>query len=443
MIKKVWGKVKRLRTLRRITQCLVLGLFFLIETNKLLPSLLPANSFLRLDPLLALSTMLSKRLPLTTFAPSILLLLLALAFGRAFCGWMCPMGTILEVIPVRYRRVIPQRFRQIKYSILFLILFASLLSNLAFIVIDPITILVRTFAGVFNLIIRLDLVIFFIFILALNLLAKRFFCRYLCPLGALFGLLSKFALFKRCVSDGCVGCGFCERDCTMGTVSSSEGFASDSGECILCLSCLSSCPQGAIRFKRGMGPSLGYEYDPSRRLFLASLGASFLAVFTMRLSLPRPRILRPPGAGADFLARCVRCGKCVNICPTSGLQFSLLEGGLEGMWTPRLVPRIGFCDYSCNSCGKVCPSGAIPPLSLEEKRRRVIGTAYVDLDRCIGCFLCLKVCPVPGKAIEVVEVASLKRPRVISDRCIGCGRCEYSCPVGGEAAIRVDNAPHL
>ena len=104
-----------------------------------------------------------------------------------------------------------------------------------------------------------------------------------------------------------------------------------------------------------------------------------------------------------------------------------------------LVPRLGYCDYSCNACGQVCPSGAIPPLSLEEKRKAVIGTALLDLDRCIVCWQCYDRCPVG--AFEIVEVQGKpgKFPKVAPERCIGCGICEYVCPVGrgGEAVIRV------
>ncbi|MBC7224251.1 MAG: 4Fe-4S dicluster domain-containing protein, partial [Anaerolineae bacterium] len=131
---------------------------------------------------------------------------------------------------------------------------------------------------------------------------------------------------------------------------------------------------------------------------------------------------------------------------------ALAEAGLEGLWTPVLVPRLGYCDYSCHACGQVCPVGAIPPLSLEAKRQQLIGLAYIDTNRCIPwadgrpCIVCEEMCPVPEKAIwlEEVEVQDaagqvvrVQRPHVHRDLCIGCGICEYKCPVAGEAAIRV------
>ena len=116
------------------------------------------------------------------------------------------------------------------------------------------------------------------------------------------------------------------------------------------------------------------------------------------------------------------------------------------------MPRAGYCDYSCNACGQICPVQAIPPLSLEEKREQVIGKAYIDENRCIAwvdredCIVCEEMCPVPDKAIVLQEAqllnsdgepVTVQQPHVVRERCIGCGICEYKCPVSGEAAIRV------
>jgi formate hydrogenlyase subunit 6/NADH:ubiquinone oxidoreductase subunit I len=130
----------------------------------------------------------------------------------------------------------------------------------------------------------------------------------------------------------------------------------------------------------------------------------------------------------------------------------LTTAGWEGIWTPILVPRIGYCDYSCNACGQSCPTGAIPALTLEEKRQTVIGHAYVDRNRCLpwassrSCITCEEMCPLPEKAIQLEEVEvwapdgkriTLQRPHVDHNRCIGCGICENHCPLGGQAGIRV------
>lgn len=150
--------------------------------------------------------------------------------------------------------------------------------------------------------------------------------------------------------------------------------------------------------------------------------------------------------------KCIRCGECNRACPTSAIQPAVSEAGLEGLWTPVLVPRAGYCDYSCNACGQVCPVQAIPPLDLEQKRQQVIGRAYIDENRCIpwadyeDCIVCEEMCPVSEKAIKLEEaevrtgdgeLVTVQHPHVIRERCIGCGICEYKCPVNGEAAIRV------
>jgi ferredoxin len=198
-------------------------------------------------------------------------------------------------------------------------------------------------------------------------------------------------------------------------------------------------------------------YDPDRRQVLLSFGAAVAGVGLLRIGSSSdrnsPYLIRPPGTEeANLISTCVRCGQCVRVCPTGGLHPALNRAGIEGIWTPVLIPRLGYCDYSCNACGESCPVGTIPNLSLEQKRVKVIGRVIIDQDRCIpwaeeqDCIVCEEMCPLPEKAIvlESVEVNqvngetfTVQRPEVIFDRCIGCGICEYQCPVEGEAAIRV------
>jgi len=171
-------------------------------------------------------------------------------------------------------------------------------------------------------------------------------------------------------------------------------------------------------------------------------------------ALPSPHLIRPPGAvpEKEFLRRCIRCGECMKVCPTHGLQPALLQGGWEGLWSPVLIPRIGYCEYSCTLCSQVCPTGAIHRLPLSEKQKVCIGLAFVDKDRClpydqgIPCIVCEEHCPTPKKAIWLEKGSArdrrgnLKRiqlPRVDFDLCIGCGICEKRCPVLDLPAIRV------
>lgn len=490
--------------LRKIVQylSLLLFLYLFLATVQGVSSLLPAELFFRLDLLAALSSTLAGRGFPIKFAPAGLILLLTLAMGRAWCGWLCPLGTILDL--ARFQRVKGNRllfspsWRRVKYFVLFMILFAALLANQTILILDPTTILTRSLTTVFmpglNLAVILvertlypiplfrglldvmnllrgtilpyrqaffqaNVLIALLFggILSLNWFAERFWCRYLCPLGGLLALISKVSWLRRVVRPGCNRCRYCARECTMGTADPARDFTSDPGECILCMACLAACPQQAISFQGCWSLGEWREYDPSRRQVLTALSLSVVGVALLRTApsarRDSPHLLRPPGARKwDFLSKCIRCGECMKVCPTSGLQPSLFEGGVEGLWTPVLVPRLGYCDYTCNACGQVCPSGAIPPLSLEEKRKEVIGHAYIDRSRCIpwvdnrNCIVCEEMCPVPQKAIKLEEVKAkdergepmiLLRPRVDHSLCIGCGICEYHCPLEGQAAIRV------
>jgi formate hydrogenlyase subunit 6/NADH:ubiquinone oxidoreductase subunit I len=113
---------------------------------------------------------------------------------------------------------------------------------------------------------------------------------------------------------------------------------------------------------------------------------------------------------------------------------------------------LGYCDYSCNACGQICPTQAIPPLSLDEKRLQVVGKAYIDKNRCLAwsdhqpCIVCEEMCPLPQKAIQLEKQevwgpdgipVRVQLPHVLRETCIGCGICEYKCPVSGDSAIRV------
>lgn len=148
----------------------------------------------------------------------------------------------------------------------------------------------------------------------------------------------------------------------------------------------------------------------------------------------------------------------MKVCITNGLQPLGFEKGLETMFTPRLVPRLGYCEFNCTLCSQVCPTHAIELLSKEKKKALVMGKAWFDKNRCLpyaqnkSCIVCEEHCPVHDKAIQfdVVKtlgadgkIHSLKQPRIIADRCIGCGICEHVCPVPGEAAIRVQGRGSL
>ncbi|MBI2939620.1 MAG: 4Fe-4S binding protein [Chloroflexi bacterium] len=499
-------KARLWRHARQAAQALALLLFLYLalETRQGVTPALPHDLFFRLDPLAGLAAMLAGRRWIVSLALGLATLALAVAAGRAWCGWLCPMGTVLDWTRLQRTRTgekdLPAGWRQVKHVLLLVILFAALWGNLTLLVLDPITLLFRTVAVAvlpaldvlvtgaertlyaleplrdpllaFDGLVRgtllpteprlyeLNVLLALVFagVVALNAVRLRFWCRSLCPLGALLGLVSKVSVLRQRV-DGqrCVACGRCARVCPTGAVQPERGYAADPGECVLCLDCWETCPKDAIAFRGQVSLARWARYDPSRRQALASLGLATLGVAllngTAAARREDPWLVLPPGAREnDLPGKCIRCGECVKVCPTAGLQPSLSTAGWPGVWTPVLVSRLGYCDYSCNSCGQVCPTGAIPPLSLEEKRQAVIGVAAIDRSRCIpwnearDCIVCEEMCPLPAKAILLEDQTGtdalgnrvrVRLPRVVPERCIGCGICEHKCPLGGEAAIRV------
>jgi ferredoxin-type protein NapF len=226
-------------------------------------------------------------------------------------------------------------------------------------------------------------------------------------------------------------------------------------ECIQCRTCADVCPQNAVSFSPARANSrLGGEFSPvdvSRRGFLYSftggLTLSFLAERTPIAPLRGKRqLVRPPGAlpEEEFLQTCIRCGECLKSCITNTLQPCLWEGGLTGLWTPKLETRYAACEQNCHVCGKVCPTQAIRSVSLEEKNHAKIGTAILRKEMCLVwaedkiCLICDEICPY--NAIVFRTIDGFRRPVVIPSRCNGCGWCEVKCPVKGDSAIVV--VPH-
>jgi len=499
-------------TVRRLRQATQFASFFLFmflfaQAVYLGRSPLASDLFYRLDPLIAATTMLASRAIKTGLLYALVNMAATLLFGRVWCGWVCPFGSILEWFSPSHKPVsIPDGWRKIKYLLLIVLLVAALLGNQTMAFLDPISTLTRTmttviwpglrfvvyglesflyrfeilwpgldwlnsavilpfFQGIDSVFIAtLPVFLFFAVMIGLNGFARRFWCCYLCPLGGMLGWVSRFSLLRRKVSDACVDCGKCARICPTGTIDAENGYISDPAECTLCYDCAAVCPVDVIHFpfqQREWKIESKREYDPNRRqVLLAALGAlgyvALAGIEPIRRRSPAD-LIRPPGArSTDFSAVCIRCGECVRVCPTQGLQPSLLEGGWQNIFTPRLVPRLGYCSYNCDACIRTCPTGAIPPISMNEKQRTPIGLASINTDRCLPwaydtlCSVCEEMCPLPEKAIRLEEVmvegvgenpVTLFRLYVILDLCIGCGVCEYHCPVGGEAAIQVRSLP--
>lgn len=502
---KAWRRVRL--TVQILSFAFYILLIFAVVERRAAPAL--ADIFFRLDPLSGLGAMLARRAWIPNLALALITVAVTLIIGRAWCGWICPLGSLLEWVSFRkaHRRAkkISPRWRLAKYFLLASILALSLFGSLTLLVLDPLAIFTRTLTtailpGLFYTVNSIEKILYhadflapaldgfdglvrgtvlpveqpafaqnlpiaaFLFgLIALNLLAHRLWCRYLCPLGALLGLLSKISLFRPVIGSACTECTLCAIKCKPGAIATDpDHFRIMPSECTLCLDCMAAgCKADDIRIRLAHQPAPHEEFDLSRRQALGALASgaagALLLGTDLRLRQDDPRRIRPPGVVDEdmFLSTCLRCSQCMKICPTTALQPALLEAGLGGLWTPVLAPRVGYCDYGCTACGQVCPSGAIPLLALEEKRRMVIGKANLVRDRClpwasaVPCVVCEEMCPLAPKAIRLEEaeainssgeIVPVKRPVVLRDLCIGCGICEHDCPLEGEAAIRIYDA---
>ncbi|UCD29298.1 MAG: 4Fe-4S dicluster domain-containing protein, partial [Planctomycetota bacterium] len=292
-------------------------------------------------------------------------------------------------------------------------------------------------------------------LVGMNLVIPRFFCRVLCPLGALLGLFSRFSLWRiERHPDKCTDCGLCLQGC--------EGACDPhtqlrKSECLVCFNCIEDCPHGALSFV--FLPDVGHEVTcpdaPRRKLIFAAVTGVLFYPF-VRLSGKSTRnfssqAIRPPGTveELEFLERCIKCDQCIRVCPTNVLQPAVSEAGLEGFWTPVMNFRMGHCQLNCVACGEVCPTGAIQQISVEEKLGLPpyqeqgpikLGTAHFDLGRClpwsknIPCVVCEEVCPTSPKAIHTEYKKLLVRDgkkQVLSSSPTTVTLAEY--PAAGQA----------
>jgi len=454
------------RTTRWLIQIAFLAFFVFafVQTRYSVPVTFQ-NIFFRFDPLVLVVASIAYRTIITSALLALSLLALTLLFGRFFCGFVCPLGTTIDIIDaaIKKRLNVGHALKNTKYYILLFLVITATLGASFLHFFDPLVILERSItlifypvsvylASIFTLtpvIVYTESLIALILLIAivgLNFFSERFWCRNLCPLGGLLALLSKISIFKFSFLKGCTKCSICEKVCPTDAISF-ESEKIDAGECIDCLRCQYECPQATIKYKNSLTPA---PLDVGKRQLVTVLGASILLAPLAKTLLHQKvlgRLIRPPGSipESDFLNTCIHCGKCMKVCPTNGLQPCILEAGVNGIWTPRLAARIGGCEKNCNMCGQVCPTSAIRKLPLEEKTYAKMGTAVIDRSRCIAweqdkvCLICDEACPYNAISSlnETIRGTTLLRPFVDELICTGCGLCEARCPIEGRAAIEI------
>ena len=431
------------------------------------------------------------------------IVLLSLLFGRIYCSTICPIGTLQDImIRIHKRFRIARRFRYVRtynilrYSILLLTILvflsgSSILINL----LDPFSGFGKIFANILRplyvainnlgalILNQFDVYSLYhveykafalpaflyamglMFLLSwLTLIRGRLFCNSICPVGTLLGLISKLSVFKLKIQENsCTNCWRCAMDCKAGCIDADKMYI-DFSRCIGCLNCTISCPNNGLSFvpawKSKSVPGKSKSADASKRNFikytaLFSLGLHKILrsqdkiVPTKDSTIPEEKefSVSPPGSRNinRFNELCTACHLCVSACPTQVLQASFFQYGLQGMFQPYLDYHKSFCNYECRICTDICPTGALLPLNLAEKKLTQIGQVHFEKGNCIvetegtDCGACSEHCPT--KAVYMVPYNGLFLPEIDQDICIGCGACEYACPTTPYKAIYVDGNP--
>ncbi len=452
---------KRLKALRIGSQALFAAAFVLTYLISLDPFAASENFFLRSDPLVFLTHM---KVEPAALALMIALLAAAALAGRVFCGWICPLGGLIDLLdlaasPLRAlaRRLLARgrpaagrplpRLTDLPPSVFLL----GLLVPSLFLA-PPVLQFLHPNVWAVRIVSLTGPGLAFAGLLALaSLWDRRLWCRFVCPLGALYGLAGRLAPLRLRIA-ACSSCGRCDR-CPMGAADA-RARVTLAHQCILCFDYEHRCPTEGFRFGRAPAPAAAP--DPGRREFLRQAGLLAAgAVAAGLVGFPRPRVstplLRPPGVVDEtrFVERCLRCLQCVRSCPNGIIKPTGFEAGAASLMTPHLEFGEYGCDYLCQVCQRVCPNFAIPLQTLAEKQLTPIGRAAIAEKDCvvfrdrINCLVCEEVCPVPGKAIGIREEAAaggreaaLRYPVMREERCNGCGICEAACPAT-PLAIRV------
>ena len=421
----------------------------------------------------------------------IVLIVLTLIFGRAYCSVICPLGIMQDGIShiSSMRKGKKARFRWspevkwLRYSILalFIIALAAGLTSVSALLAPY-----SAFGRIATSLVRPALptaIIAGVTLLVVGILAwigGRTYCNTVCPVGTVLSFFSRFSLLRPVIdADKCRNCRACEHKCKASCINI-DNHEIDYSRCVDCFNCLDSCRFGALKYRmawnrkacgaavQGNAASSAKavasdegKHNAGRRAFISSsvIAATAIALeaqekkvdggyaaVTAKKAPERTNPIVPFGAVSlrHFHQHCTRCQLCVSQCPNDVLRPST---SLDRLMLPEMSYENGWCRPECTKCSEVCPAGAILEITPEEKTAIHVGTASVDLDLCVvnrdnvHCGNCARHCP--AGAIRMVrknpdDENSLLIPTVLEDRCIGCGACEFLCPSRPYSAIHVN-----
>lgn len=330
----------------------------------------------------------------------------------------------------------------------------------------------------------------------------RTWCNTICPVGTFLGILSRHSRLKMVINaEACKNCRKCERNCKSACIDLNN-HTIDYSRCVVCGDCLEECKFGALSFgykpmidkeniiyndwkkkQDGEEPKIDEDLknpaiDEGRRSVLTGMallaGTSLvkaqekttdggLAEIEDKKKPKRDKLITPPGSISirNLSEHCTSCQLCINSCPNDVLRPS---NSLDRFMQPEVSFERGYCRPECTRCSDVCPTGAIKPITVEQRTATQVGHAVWLKDNCvpvadgIPCGNCARHCP--AGAIQMVPLQAgvhqdgrrwldadnqeiprerlLLIPVVNEERCIGCGACENLCPSRPFSAIYVE-----
>lgn len=446
----------------------------------------------------------------------VVIAVVTLLFGRVYCSVICPLGVTQDIISwIHGKTKKKNRFRfgyrkpatWLRLAVLaaFVVLMVLGLASIAALV-APYSAygrIVTTIARPRTLVTAIVAAVTLAAVVFMSWKYGRLWCNTVCPVGTVLGLLSRWSLFAPVIdTKKCRNCGLCGRACKASCIDT-KNHSIDYSRCVDCMDCISNCSEGAVSYtfhygRKNAGArkpqengscstarvegtptqeeaplqegTLTQEKAPTqegRRAFLVGtalviggtalkaqnrLADGALAPLTPKQTPQRETPIVPPGAVSQkhLSAHCTACQLCISQCPEHVLRPS---GRLESLMQPEMGFEKGYCRPGCTRCSQLCPSGAILPVTTEEKTAIHVGHAVLDFDSCIAytkgvdCLHCKDACPAHaiGKVRKVKgDNSSPWIPVLIEKHCIGCGACEHLCPVRPVSAIHIEgNKVHI